>query len=100
MKKFTNTLTTTILLFHYIFYQISHHLHIASIFSLLLTRLGKFLLQDDKQHNLILEVIKNDSLRQLDRQKRAEAERCIKSAAKLISPVIDDSSNFAQGYDW
>ena len=43
-------------------------------------------------------MIKNDSLRQYERQKRIEAERCIKSAAKLISPVIDVS--FALGYDW
>ena len=54
--------------------------------------------QDDKQHNLILEMTKNDSLRQYDRQRRSEAERCIKNAAKLIAPAID--VGFAQGYDW
>ena len=42
---------------------------------------------DDPLSNLILEVIKNDSLRKIERGKRHEAEHCILTAAKLISPV-------------
>lgn len=53
---------------------------------------------DDTQHTLILEVIKNDSLRQIERERRNTAERCIKTAAKLISPAIENS--FTAGYDW
>ena len=44
---------------------------------------------DDPLSNLILEVIKNDSLRKIERSKRNEAEHCILTAAKLISPVIN-----------
>ncbi|CAG0895541.1 unnamed protein product [Cyprideis torosa] len=53
---------------------------------------------DDHQSRLILEVIKNDSLRKIERQRRQQAEKCIMSAAKLISPVIEDS--FTEGYSW
>ncbi|XP_069680565.1 intraflagellar transport protein 88 homolog [Periplaneta americana] len=53
---------------------------------------------DDPASNLILEVIKNDSLRKLERGMRQEAERSILTAAKLISPVIEDS--FSAGYNW
>lgn len=53
---------------------------------------------DDKQASLLLEVIKNDSLRQIERERHYEAERCIKYAAKIISPAIEGS--FSDGYDW
>lgn len=53
---------------------------------------------DDPQHALILEVIRNDKLRQIERQKKSQADRCIMSAAKLISPAIE--SSFAAGFDW
>ncbi|KAK7108172.1 hypothetical protein V1264_015957 [Littorina saxatilis] len=53
---------------------------------------------DDKQAGLLLEVIKNDALRQIEREKQYEAERCIKYAAKIISPAIEGS--FSDGYDW
>ncbi|KAK2185541.1 hypothetical protein NP493_231g03022 [Ridgeia piscesae] len=53
---------------------------------------------DDKQYNLIQEVIKNDALRKIEREKRAEAERCIMMAAKIIAPAIEES--FSDGYDW
>ncbi|XP_048258387.1 intraflagellar transport protein 88 homolog isoform X3 [Haliotis rufescens] len=53
---------------------------------------------DDKQYNLVLEVIKNDALRQIEREKKYEAERCIKTAAKIISPAIE--ATFSIGYDW
>ncbi|KAK7867313.1 hypothetical protein R5R35_002130 [Gryllus longicercus] len=55
-------------------------------------------LNDDPRSNLLLEVIKNDSLCKIERQMREEAERSILTAAKLISPVIEDS--FSSGYDW
>ncbi|XP_033740062.1 intraflagellar transport protein 88 homolog isoform X5 [Pecten maximus] len=53
---------------------------------------------EDKHYNLILEVIKNDPLRQIERQRKYEAENCIKTAAKIIAPAIETS--FASGYDW
>ncbi|KAJ8314795.1 hypothetical protein KUTeg_006945 [Tegillarca granosa] len=53
---------------------------------------------EDKQYNLVLEMIKNDSLRQTERQRKYEAENCIKTAAKIISPAIE--STFSSGYDW
>ena len=49
---------------------------------------------DDPLSNLILEVIKNDSLRKIERSKRHEAEHCILTAAKLISPVRTYSKHF------
>jgi hypothetical protein len=49
------------------------------------------LTQDDPASNVILEVIKTDSLRKLERGVRREAERSILTAAKLISPVVEDS---------
>ncbi|GAB1602993.1 intraflagellar transport protein 88 homolog [Argonauta hians] len=53
---------------------------------------------ENKLYNHFVEVIKNDSLRQLEREKKYEAEKSIKTAAKIISPHIDNS--FASGYDW
>ncbi|RTG89216.1 intraflagellar transport protein 88 [Schistosoma bovis] len=53
---------------------------------------------DDKQYDLILEVIQNDELRQYEKKKKVQAENFIKLAAKIISPVIE--SNFSIGYDW
>ncbi|XP_042208786.1 intraflagellar transport protein 88 homolog isoform X2 [Homarus americanus] len=53
---------------------------------------------DDTQANLILEVIRNDPLRKMERQMKQEAERSILTAAKLISPVIENS--FSDGYNW
>lgn len=55
-------------------------------------------LQNDPNENVILEVIKNDTLRQWERKRRAEAERTILTAAKLISPSI--ASTFSDGYTW
>lgn len=54
--------------------------------------------KEDKQYNLVLEMIKNDSLRQIERERKYEAENCIKTAAKIISPAIEVS--FDAGYDW
>ncbi len=42
---------------------------------------------DDPLSNLILEVIKNDNLRRIERSKKHEMEHSILTAAKLISPV-------------
>ena len=53
---------------------------------------------DDPHANLIMEVIKNDSLRRLERVKKHESENHILTAAKLISPMIEDS--FSAGYNW
>ena len=53
---------------------------------------------DDPLSNLILEAIKNDELRRIEREKRQEAEHFILTAAKLISPAIED--NFSAGYNW
>ncbi|XP_042866439.1 intraflagellar transport protein 88 homolog isoform X1 [Penaeus japonicus] len=53
---------------------------------------------EDTQSNLILEVIRNDPLRKMERQMKQEAERSILTAAKLISPVIENT--FSEGYNW
>ncbi|XP_013385188.1 intraflagellar transport protein 88 homolog isoform X2 [Lingula anatina] len=53
---------------------------------------------DDKNYNLILEVIKNDALRRREKEKKLAAERNIKTAAKMMAPTIE--SSFAAGYDW
>ena len=44
------------------------------------------------------QVIKNDSLRQWEKNRRHEAERSILTAARLISPAIAPS--FSLGYTW
>ena len=53
---------------------------------------------DDPMSNLILEAIKNDDLRKIERSRRHEAEHSILTAAKLISPVIEET--FSSGYNW
>ncbi|XP_074788221.1 intraflagellar transport protein 88 homolog isoform X3 [Athene noctua] len=53
---------------------------------------------DDPHTNLLIEAIKNDSLRQIERERKSMAEEYIMTAAKLIAPVIETS--FAVGYDW
>ena len=45
---------------------------------------------DDPLSNLILEVIKNDPLRRIERGKKQEAEHSIIMAAKVIAPVSRD----------
>lgn len=56
-------------------------------------------LQDDDPHQrLLIEAIKDDSLRKIEKGRKAEAERTILTAAKLIAPVIETS--FAVGFDW
>ncbi|KAG9349713.1 hypothetical protein JZ751_028161 [Albula glossodonta] len=53
---------------------------------------------DDPHTNLVIEAIKNDQLHQMEREKKAMAEKFIMTAAKLIAPVIETS--FAAGFDW
>nr|DBA32669.1 TPA: hypothetical protein GDO54_000444 [Pyxicephalus adspersus] len=53
---------------------------------------------DDPHTNLVIEAIKNDSLHQMERERKALAEKYIMTAAKLIAPVIENS--FDAGYDW
>uniref|UniRef100_A0A914XBJ9 Intraflagellar transport 88 n=1 Tax=Plectus sambesii TaxID=2011161 RepID=A0A914XBJ9_9BILA len=53
---------------------------------------------NDRTETLLLEVIKNDSLRQWEKQRRQEAERTILTAARLVSPAI--ASTFSEGYAW
>nr|XP_032621588.1 intraflagellar transport protein 88 homolog isoform X1 [Chelonoidis abingdonii] len=53
---------------------------------------------DDPHTNLLIEAIKNDQLRQMERERKAMAEKYIMTAAKLIAPAIEAS--FAIGYDW
>ncbi|XP_075752571.1 intraflagellar transport protein 88-like protein nompB [Rhipicephalus microplus] len=54
--------------------------------------------QGDPAEMLYYEEIKNDSLQQIERERRHEAEWCISTAAKLIAPVI--STSFSEGYEW
>ncbi|XP_075054953.1 intraflagellar transport protein 88 homolog isoform X2 [Mixophyes fleayi] len=53
---------------------------------------------DDPHAHLVIEAIKNDSLHQMERERKALAEKYIMTAAKLIAPVIETS--FDVGYDW
>ncbi|KAM4700279.1 intraflagellar transport protein 88 homolog isoform 2-T2 [Discoglossus pictus] len=53
---------------------------------------------DDPHTNMVIEAIKNDSLHQMERERKALAEKYIMTAAKLIAPAIETS--FAVGYDW
>merc|ERR1719414_1487446 len=53
---------------------------------------------NDKQWNTLLEVIRNDPLRQLEKKRKAEAEKYIVMATKLIAPVVE--AGFAEGYTW
>ena len=54
--------------------------------------------EDDPQQRLLIETIKNDRLRELERERKATADKTILTAAKLIAPVIETS--FALGFDW
>ena len=54
--------------------------------------------EDDRHQRMLIEAIKDDSLRKIEKEKKATAERTILAAAKLIAPVIEGS--FAVGFDW
>ena len=47
---------------------------------------------------MLIEAIKDDPLRKIEKERQATAERTILTAAKLIAPVIEGS--FAVGFDW
>ncbi|XP_047670837.1 intraflagellar transport protein 88 homolog isoform X5 [Tachysurus fulvidraco] len=53
---------------------------------------------DDPHASLLIEAIKNDQLHQMERERKALAEKCIMTSAKLIAPAIE--STFAAGFDW
>uniref|UniRef100_A0A667YPW8 Intraflagellar transport 88 homolog n=1 Tax=Myripristis murdjan TaxID=586833 RepID=A0A667YPW8_9TELE len=53
---------------------------------------------DDTHTNMVIEAIKNDQLHQMERERKALAEKFIMTAAKLIAPAIEPS--FAAGFDW
>ncbi|XP_062861815.1 intraflagellar transport protein 88 homolog isoform X2 [Trichomycterus rosablanca] len=53
---------------------------------------------DDPHASLVIEAIKNDQLHQMERERKALAEKCIMTSAKLIAPAIE--STFAAGFDW
>ena len=53
---------------------------------------------DSKVEASLQETIQNDPLRQLERQRKALAEKTIVKAAKIIAPLVEDS--FSAGFDW
>ncbi|XP_076857925.1 intraflagellar transport protein 88 homolog isoform X2 [Brachyhypopomus gauderio] len=53
---------------------------------------------DDPHANLVIEAIKNDKLHQMERDRKALAEKYIMTSAKLIAPAIEPT--FAAGFDW
>ncbi|XP_054163457.1 intraflagellar transport protein 88 homolog [Oppia nitens] len=55
-------------------------------------------LGEDLTNHMLVEVIKNDDLRKLEKKKRHDIEWSILTGAKLIAPVIGDT--FSQGYEW
>lgn len=44
------------------------------------------------------DAIRNDELHKYEQKRKADAEYCILTAAKLISPIIEH--NFSAGYEW
>ena len=46
----------------------------------------------------MVEAIKDDSLRKIEKQNKLLAEKTILTTAKLIAPIIE--SSFAVGFDW
>ncbi|XP_030613371.1 intraflagellar transport protein 88 homolog isoform X3 [Archocentrus centrarchus] len=53
---------------------------------------------DDTHSKMVIEAIKNDKLHQMEKDRKALAEKYIMTAAKLIAPAIETS--FAAGFDW
>ena len=61
------------------------------------------MIEDDLKYNqendvLTAQLLKNDSLRQWEKQRKQHGERTILTAAKIISPRI--ASSFSDGYSW
>ena len=57
-----------------------------------------YMQEDDPHQRLLIEAIKNDRLREIERERKSTAERTILMGAKLIAPIIEPS--FALGFDW
>ena len=55
-------------------------------------------INNDPKTQLLIDVIRVDTLRVAENAERQQADRCIILAAKLISPVID--TTYAAGCDW
>ncbi|XP_071818911.1 intraflagellar transport protein 88 homolog isoform X2 [Apostichopus japonicus] len=53
---------------------------------------------EDKHANMVLEVIRSDTLREQENEKKSAMEKCVMAAAKLIAPAIEQS--FSAGFDW
>ncbi|XP_068184612.1 intraflagellar transport protein 88 homolog isoform X3 [Antennarius striatus] len=53
---------------------------------------------DETSSDMYVEAIKNDTLHQMEKDLKFQAEKSIMTAAKLIAPVIENS--FATGFDW
>lgn len=54
--------------------------------------------EEDPQQRLLVEIIRDDTLRKLEREEKETAERCILTAAKMMAPLIED--DFSVGFDW
>lgn len=54
--------------------------------------------EDDPMVNLLIEAVKNDKLRKIEKNQLNELQWAILTGAKLIAPVIGD--NFSRGYEW
>ena len=55
--------------------------------------------QDDDPHQrLVVEAIKDDKLRAIEKEEKTVAEYSILTAAKLIALVVEP--NFSIGFDW
>ncbi|KAG8228014.1 hypothetical protein J437_LFUL003649 [Ladona fulva] len=53
---------------------------------------------DDPVYSLLLEAIKTDSLRKMEKLVKEEAEHCILTAARVVAPAI--ASSPSEGFDW
>lgn len=52
---------------------------------------------DDRNYSSILEVIRNDDLRQMDKRRRLKAEACVFMAGRIVAGETSLSSS---GFDW
>ena len=57
------------------------------------------LIRDEHDHhsNLLIEAIRNDRLRQYEKEKIQQVEWCVLTAAKLIAPYIEQTATIANG---
>ena len=54
--------------------------------------------ENDAHQALLVEAIRDDTLRKIEKEEKRKAQSTIMNAAKLIAPVIENS--FASGFDW